>query len=185
MKRYRECPILINSLFMICIFEVSSSESTDFKRIIHINSEQTFEDLHRIIQNTSNFDSSQLASFFLTDELWSKKIEISMLDSGNDTQNLLSMRNTKLNEYITKTGQKLVYVFDFFNERLFYLELKEKLMKNDLKEPFVAYEKGVAPDQFLVNDYDSPDVDLLDSADSYKSFGDLEDYYEIFGEMDA
>jgi hypothetical protein len=170
---------------MICIFEVSSSESVDFKRIIHINSEQTFEDLHRIIQNTSEFESSQLASFFITDELWRKKIEISMLDSGSKAQSMLSMRKTKLNEYITKTGQKLVYVFDFFNERLFYLELKEKLMKNDLKEPFVAYEKGFAPSQFLVNDYDSPEVALLDSNDSYKSFGDLEDYYEIFGEMDA
>jgi hypothetical protein len=95
------------------------------------------------------------------------------------------MRQTKLNEYITTTGQKLVYVFDFFNERLFYLELKEKLMKTDLKEPFVAYEKGSAPVQFLINDYDSPEVDLLDSNDSYKSFGDLEDYYEVFGEMDA
>jgi hypothetical protein len=170
---------------MICIFEVSSSESIDFKRIIHINPEQTFEDLHRIIQNTSNFDQSQLASFFLTDDLWRRKIEISMLDSGNYPQNILSMRNTKLNEYITKTGQKLVYVFDFFNERLFYLELKEKLMKSDLKEPFVAYEKGFAPAQFLINDYDSPEVALLDSNDSYKSFGDLEDYYEVFGEMDA
>jgi hypothetical protein len=170
---------------MICIFEVSSSEAPEFKRLIHINPEQTFEDLHRIIQNTANFDQSQLASFFLTDDLWRRKIEISSLDSGRSIVNQLCMRNTKLTEYITNTGQKLVYVFDFFNERLFYLELKEKLMKTDLKEPFVAYEKGFAPTQFLINDYDSPEIELLDRNDSYKSFGDLEDYYEVFGEMDA
>jgi len=169
---------------MICIFEVSSSEMPDFKRLIHIGPDQTFEDLHQIIQNTSNFDQSQLASFFVTDDQWRRKIEISLLDSGGTSPNQLSMRKTKLNEYITQTGQKLVYVFDFFNERLFYLELKEKLMKTDLKEPFVAYEKGLAPVQFLINDYDSPEVALLDSNDSYKSFGDLEDYYEVFGEMD-
>jgi hypothetical protein len=170
---------------MICIFEVSSSEAPEFKRLIHINPEQTFEDLHRIIQNTANFDQSQLASFFLTDDLWRRKIEISSLDSGRSIVNQLCMRKTKLTEYITNTGQKLVYVFDFFNERLFYLELKEKLMKTDLKEPFVAYEKGFAPTQFLINDYDSPEIELLDRNDSYKSFGDLEDYYEVFGEMDA
>jgi len=169
---------------MVCIFEVLSSEMPDFKRLIHISPDQTFEDLHRIIQNTSNFDQSQLASFFLTDDQWRRNIEISLLDSGGTSPNLLSMRKTKLNEYITETGQKLVYVFDFFNERLFYLELKEKLMKTDLKEPFVAYENGLAPVQFLINDYDSPEVALLDTTDSYKSFGDLEDYYEIFGEMD-
>jgi len=170
---------------MICLFEISSSEAPDFKRLIHINPEDSFEDLHRIIQNTSNFDYSQLASFFLTDEHWRKQIEISLLDSGKIVSGQLSMRKTKLNEYITKTGQKLVYVFDFFNERYFYLELKEILMKTDLKEPFVAYEKGNAPAQFLVNDYDSQEVATLDQDDSYKSFGDLEDYYEIFGEMDV
>ncbi len=170
---------------MICIFEVSSGEVPEFKRLIHISSDQTFEDLHRTIQNTSDFDHSQLASFYLTDDFWKRKIEICLLDTGYNSHDQLSMRKTKLNEYITKTGQKLVYVFDFFNERLFYLELKEKLMKTDLKEPFVAYEKGIAPVQFLVNDYDSPEVDLLETNESYKSFGDLEDYYEIFGEMDA
>lgn len=169
---------------MICIFEISSSEITDYKRLIHISPDQTFEDLHRIIQNTSSFDQSQLASFFLTDDQWRRKIEISLLDSGGTSPNQLSMRKTKLNEYINVTGQKLVYVFDFFKERLLNIELKEKLMKTDLKEPFVAYESGHAPVQFLINDYDSPEVALLDSTDSYKSFGDLEDYYEVFGEMD-
>ncbi|MEI8112055.1 MAG: hypothetical protein WCI54_00405 [Bacteroidia bacterium] len=169
---------------MICIFEISSSEIPDYKRLIHIDPDQTFEDLHRIIQDTSSFDQSQLASFFLTDDQWRRKIEISLLDSGGTSPNQLSMRKTKLNEYITVTGQKLVYVFDFFNERLLNLELKEKLMKTDLKEPFVAYENGHAPVQFLINDYDSPEIAILDTTDSYKSFGDLEDYYEVFGEMD-
>jgi hypothetical protein len=170
---------------MICIFEVSSLEVPEFKRLIHIDPEQTFEDLHRTIQNTANFDHSQLASFFLTDDHWRRKIEICLLDSGYSNRKELSMRNTKLNEYITTTGQKLVYVFDFFNERLFYLELKEKLMKTDLKEPFVAYEKGDAPNQFLINDYDITDLSVMDSDDLYKSFGELEDYCEIYGEMDA
>ena len=170
---------------MICIFEVSSAEAPEFKRLIHIGTEHTFEDLHRTIQNTSNFDSSQLASFYLTDDLWRKQIEISSLDSGSSTPKIRSMRQTKMDEYISEIGQKLIYVFDFFNERFFYLELKEKLMKTDLKEPFVGYENGLAPTQFLINDFDSPEVNLIESNDSYKSFGDLEDYYEIFGEMDA
>ena len=170
---------------MICIFEISSLEAPDFKRLVHVGSGNTFEDLHRTIQNTSNFDQSQLASFFITDDHWKRLIEISLLDSGTNSTKVLSMRKTKLDEYISEIGQRLVYVFDFFNERFFYLELKEKLMKTDLKEPFVAYEKGSAPSQFLINDLENPGVDLIESEESYKSFGDLEDYYEIFGEMDA
>lgn len=170
---------------MICIFEISSSEAPGFKRLIHINSGNTFEDFHQIIQKTCNFDHSQLASFFLTDDLWRKNIEITSLDSGKSSPKLFSMRTTKLNEYFSETGQKLIYVFDFFNERFFYLELKDKLMKTDLKEPFVAYEKGNAPTQFLINEYDISDVDVMESDDLYKSFGELEDYCEIYGEMDA
>ena len=169
---------------MICIFEVLSIEVPDFKRIIQIDTEHTFEDFHRTIQNASNFDTSQLASFYLTDQHWKRQVEISSLDSGSNTPKIRSMRQTKVDEYISEIGQKLVYVFDFFNERLFYLELKEKLMKTDLKEPFVAYERSFAPSQFLINDYESPEVVLAEPKDSYKSFGDLEDYYEIFGEMD-
>jgi len=169
---------------MICIFEISSSEDPEFKRLIHISPDQTFEDLHQIIQRTCNFDHSQLASFMLPEDTWKKNIEITSLDSGKSTSTLLSMRTTKLNRYLTKTGQKLMYVFDYFNDRLLYLELKEILMKNDLKDPFVAYENGNAPSQFLINDY-STDLDVLKPDNSYKSFGDLEDYYEIFGEMDA
>lgn len=170
---------------MICIFEISSSEAPDFKRLVHVGSGNTFEDLHRTIQNTSNFDQTQLASFFITDDHWKRLIEISLLDSGKNSTKVLSMRKTKLDEYISEIGQRLVYVFDFFNERFFYLELKEKLMKTDLKEPFVAYEKGSAPSQFLIDDLENPGVDLIESEESYKSFGDLEDYYEVFGEMDA
>lgn len=170
---------------MICVFEISSSEAPDFKRLIHISPENTFEDLHLIIQNASNFDHSQLASFFVTDDHWHKQIEISSLDSKPKGKAMFSMRKTKLNDQVFRQGQKLVYVFDFFNDRFFYLELKDILMKTDLKEPFVAYEKGNAPAQFLVNDYDSPEVELLDRYEATQSFGDLEDYYEIFGEMDA
>jgi hypothetical protein len=169
---------------MICIFEISSSEAPDFKRLIHINPEHTFEDFHLIIQRTCNFDHSQLASFFLSDDLWRKKIEITSLDSGNSIPMHLSMRTTKLNKCITEIGQRLMYVFDYFNDRFLFIELKGIDMKTDLMDPFVAYENGKAPSQFLLNDYNT-DVDVLTTDESYKSFGDLEDYYEIFGEMDA
>jgi len=170
---------------MISIFEVSSTEVPDFKRLIHLGTEHTFEDLHQTVQRAVNFDQSQLASFYLTDNRGKKLLEIGALESDRETAKLINMRKAKLNDHITKIGQKFIYVFDYFNERLFYFELKEKIMKTDLKEPFVAYENGKAPAQFLISDFDNPEVDLMESDETYKSFGELEDYYEIFGEMDA
>jgi hypothetical protein len=170
---------------MIFAFEISSPENSDFKRVIHIKSDDTFEDLHRMIQDSSNFDQSQVASFFKTDDQWSKQVEIGLLTSGEKNSKILSMYNSILDEHISEIGEKLVYVFDFFNDRFFYVELKEKFMKTDLKEPFVAYEKDNAPSQFLTTDLESPDIEVVERDESYKSFGDLEDYYEIFGELDA
>jgi len=170
---------------MICVFDILSPEDPEFKRSIHINQNDTFESLHLIIQNTSNFDQSQLASFFLADEHWRKQIEFSLLDSGQPVRNTLSMRATKLEECISAVGQKLVYVFDFFNERCLYVELKEILMKTDLKEPFVAYERGNVSTPYLISESEPPKIDLPDKIDVSDNFGDLEDYYEIFGEMDV
>ena len=170
---------------MIYIFEVLSPENPDFKRLIHIGNDHTFEDLHQIIQNSCDYDQSQLASFFIINGRGRRSVEIISLDSAVNDPKLPSMQKTKLNEYIKEVGQKLIYMYDFFDERYFYFELKGKIMKTDLKEPFVAYENGKTPIQFLINDLDSPEVDLLVSNESYQSFGDLEDYYEIFGEMDA
>lgn len=170
---------------MIWIFEISSTEAPEFKRLIHISPGQSFQDLHLAIQNTCNFDHSQLASFFIADELGRRTIEFTLLDTGKSTANLISMRTSKLNEYLTEPGQKLIYVFDYFNERFFNIVLIEKLMRTDLKEPFVAYEKGEAPSPFLINDYDSPDLLILEREDANMSFGELEDYCEIYGEMDA
>lgn len=170
---------------MVCIFEVLSPEAPDFKRIIHINSENTFEDLHELIQNSAGFDQSQLATFYLVDSRGRKKVEIGSLESSENSSKQPSMQKTKINDYISEVGQKLVYVFDFFNERYLYFELKGKIMKTDLKEPFVAFENGKAPSQFLISDLDSPEVDVIESDENYQSFGDLEDYYEIYGEMDA
>lgn len=169
---------------MICKFDISSTEAPEFERIIHIDTEQAFENFHQIIQRTCNFDHSQLASFFLFDESGRTKIEITSLDSGKSTPKILSMRTTHLNVFLKEIGQKMMYVFDYFNDRFLTIELKEIIMKTDMKEPFVAYEKGKAPSQFLINDY-SNDVDVLTNDESYKSFGELEDYYEIFGEMDV
>jgi hypothetical protein len=170
---------------MVFVFEISSTEAPDFRRLIHINPDQTFEDFHQVLQRTSNFDHSQLASFFLADDLWRKNIEITSLDSDKSTPKLISMRTTKLNDHLSKVGQRLIYMFDYFNDRFLFIELKELNMKADLKEPFVAFEKGSAPSQFLISDFMNGDMDVIVADDSYKSFGDLEDYYEIFGELDA
>lgn len=168
---------------MIYSFKITSSDKPEFICIIEINPEESFLTLHSTIQQCANFDSDQLASFFLSDDRWGRKNEIGLLNEPNGTQRYL-MNKTKIKNLIKAPYQKLLYVFDFFNDRMFYVELTGIIMDRNLNEPQIAFMEGKAPKQIL-----SDDVDFLNSQDSrlfenYHDFGDLDDYTEIFGEMD-
>ena len=56
-------------------------------------------------------------------------------------------------------------------------------MEKTLNEPQVAYKRGKAPKQVFTED-----VEMINTPerflDSYHDYGDLDDYTEIFGEMD-
>lgn len=170
---------------MVYIFEVLSPDVSDFKRLVHIDSNHTFEDFHLLIQASCRFDSSQMASFYLIHGARRHTIEVSSLSSSGDGAKMHGMKKTRIGELVCDEGQKLMYVYDFFNDSYLYIELKGKIMKTELNEPFVAYERGKAPSQFSIIDFDSTDVDVAEADELYQSFGDLEDYYEIYGEMDA
>jgi len=169
---------------MIYTFKVTTNEKRDFLRLIEIDPEDTFESLHSIIQQSSGFGEDQLASFFILDEKMSKRVEISLIDLGNEELPHYTMGKTTIKNLVKTKGQKLLYVFDILYERSFYVELMEISMKKNLNEPQVAYQQGKAPNQILTED-----VELIDSPDSklfqsYRDFGDLDDYTEIYGEME-
>lgn len=170
---------------MILELEITSNEVPEYKRVIQIDGSDTFYDLHLLIQSSSGFDQSQMASFFANSDKSKKVVEISSVDSGRYSPTILSMQKTSIDSFLTKPGQKLSYNFDLINERFFYVEFKEKLMKNDLKEPFISFEKGNAPAQILFSEIENSEVDLLEVDELQTSFAELEDYYEIFGEMET
>ena len=57
------------------------------------------------------------------------------------------MESTPLSELIEDEGQKLSFVFDYFTERSFFLELKEMIPSRSLVEPICTIKRGKAPSQ--------------------------------------
>ena len=168
---------------MIYHFQLTSDEKPDFFRKISISADSTFEELHQAIQGTSSFHSDQLASFFIADENWSKKVEVTLLDMEFNNEPAYIMRRTRLNELVKDSHQRMLYVFDFFNDRAFYVELIGISMKENLTEPVVSFAKGNAPEQYYEDEDQDQAVDLLDPEDLYQDYGDLDDFTEIYGEM--
>ena len=145
---------------MIYLFRIISDEDQEFYRDVVIDGSDTFLDFHHTIQKDLGYDPSQLASFFIASEQWEKMQEITLIDMMQEPdQPAITMDQATLVEFITEETQRLIYVFDFFTERAFFIELLEELDQISPRDtPFIGHAKGEAPPQL------SHDI-LLDSSD--------------------
>ncbi|PJB14623.1 MAG: hypothetical protein CO118_07650, partial [Flavobacteriales bacterium CG_4_9_14_3_um_filter_32_8] len=83
-------------------FRVTIEDNSDkvIFRDIEIKSTQTFEDFHQIILKAFNFDNSQMASFYVSDEDWNKAQEIALFDmqlTEEEGLKVLIMSETEIN----------------------------------------------------------------------------------------
>ncbi len=171
---------------MIFHFQIISQENKNFRLEVELSKSHTFFDFHSIIQKSLGYESHQLASFFISNQRGLKEKEISMLDLGMNGGVYLIMQKTNLSDLIQDKKQKMLYTFDFLNDRSLLIELTDIIMEKNLSEPLVTLKLGDTPQQVLGEDVDVIDQELLDLNDEkeYMLFGELEDYTEIFGEMD-
>lgn len=172
--------------FMIFHFQIISQECKNFQLEVELSQRHNFFDFHSIIQKSLGYESHQLASFFIPDKRGLKEKEISMLDLGMNGAAYYIMQKTNLTDLIHTEGQKLIYTFDFLNDRSLLIELTDIIMEKNLKDPLVTLKLGDTPVQVLGEDVDLLDQESLDLQEEkvYMLFGELEDYTEIFGEME-
>lgn len=171
---------------MVFQFQITSPELKNFRIDAELGKQHTFFDFHSLIQKSLDFESHQLASFFIFDRRGLKENEISLLDMGINGAAYFIMQKTPIAELVKNIGQKLIYTFDFLNDRSLLIELINLSMEKSLSEPMVTLKQGKSPVQVLGEDVDVIDQypDTGNDEKVYSYFGDLEDYTEIFGEMD-
>jgi hypothetical protein len=169
---------------MIYQIKITSPESRDFHLEVEANGEHTFHSLHSVIQESLGFESHQLASFFMYDNGGRKQKEISMLDLGLNGGVYFIMQKTKLSDLIQSKAQQLIYTFDFINDRSLYIELTGIVMERSLREPIVTMKHGDAPVQVLGDEPDIQEATKLHEEEVLMDFGILDDYTELYGEME-
>ncbi|SMO86121.1 pRiA4b ORF-3-like protein [Saccharicrinis carchari] len=126
---------------------IISAEDDDFLREIEISGDATFLELHHFIQKTLNFDPSQMASFFTTDDAWHKDKEITLMDMAiEESDASLIMSETTLKQLLSDKKQRMIYTFDFFNDRNLFIEM-DKISHSECPKPKCTQEKGNAPEQ--------------------------------------
>jgi hypothetical protein len=172
------------------LFKLRIKSDVVEKFVLHIDADanNTFYQLHESIQEECKYDPSQLATFFVADEEWDRGLEIKMFDTDSiqrlSTDGLL-MKKTRLGEILKDVEDKLIYVFDIYNQKSFYIELNEIEMEKTINAPVITLSKGIAPVQILDknngNNYFVKDD--TDSQNVFDDLGELEDLNEIYGEM--
>jgi len=148
---------------MIFEFRIKcKDEKNNFALTILIDENQTFLDFHNSIQICSCFETAQMASFFISDEVWTRGTEITLIEISDD---LPSMESTKINEHIKSKGDKVIYLFDFFSDRFYKMELVNILEKTPIKNlPTCTQADGDVPKQIIIDD----DMDfMLDNNTEY------------------
>jgi hypothetical protein len=129
-------------------FRVIMDTEQDVFRDIEIETDSNFDSLHKAVLDAFDFEQGEMASFYLSDEEWSKGLEISLMDMGGVDEDSLSMSTTILSDMVMKPGDKILYVYDFMRMWIFYIELMEvKKDKPSTIYPRVALAFGDAPSQ--------------------------------------
>ena len=94
-----------------------------------------------------------MTSFFVCDEFWEKKKEITAVDMHDDPEKEPAplMEHTHLSDIISEKDAKnklnLLFEFDIMCERYLYMQLKEVRDHEHLLQPVITLEKGKAPKQ--------------------------------------
>jgi len=132
---------------MVYKFVVLSDEDESFMREFEFLDSHTLLDFHNMIQDELEFDKSQMASFFMATDNWEKEEEFTLFDMGTGSS---TMEDTILEDIIFRKNQKLLYVFDFFNERGLFVEYTGEAKEQSGREyPTCTNSKGIPPKQVV------------------------------------
>lgn len=129
-------------------FKVSFEDYDDIERDIEIKSNQTFEDLHRAIHQSTGYNAEASSSFYVSNDQWIKNEEIAYLPNQRKiNQGISFMGNSKLSSFIDDPHQKFYYIYNFDRPYDFHVELVKIILNDEAGKtyPYVFRSVGEAP----------------------------------------
>ena len=132
-------------------FRVTFEDYDDVMREIDVKSNQTFEDLHRAIHQSTGYNSEYPSSFYISNDQWIKGEEITYLPNQKRIdRGVALMDKVKLLSYIDDPHQKFYYTFNFDRPFDFHVELMKIILEDTpgVTYPAVIKSVGEAPKQF-------------------------------------
>ena len=112
-------------------FRVTFEDYDDVTREIDVKSNQTFEDLHRAIHQSTGYNYEYPSSFYISNDQWMKGEEITYLPNQRRIDRGVSlMERVKLSSFIDDPHQKFYYTFNFDRPFDFHVELMKIILED-------------------------------------------------------
>lgn len=140
---------------MIFKFRMLSDEAEDFVRDYEVLYDMNLADFHTYVRESVGYNPAEMASIFTSDAEWEKLQEFTSVDMGldgtdidpdDDIQPPMPMEKVTLGQIIHEKFDRLIYVFDIFAERQFFIELLEaKFPEDGVSYPRIVAAEGEPP----------------------------------------
>jgi hypothetical protein len=166
---------------------LDSKDKNETFRDIVIRDNDNFESFYLAILGAYHFGNDQMASFYMSNDQWDKRHEISLFDMAldEDSAQILPsvMRTSMISSYVKEADQKIILVHDFIRMWIFLIELIG-IEEQGPEKPKVVLSVGNAPaEDSKKGDDDSiqfeTESDLPDDEDEF-GFGEFESGYDGF-----
>ena len=149
---------------MILRIRVILNVEEDVLRDIEVDGSLSMMEFHKAISSFFGFDSSELSTFFKSNNKWEREDEIKIFKLDENDQ---VYPDSSVSEFIKSKGDKLIYIYDFLNYWTFFIDVNETVEKaKDREYPFCLLSVGKVPEEPPTNIFlDNPDIDLDSNSD--------------------
>ncbi len=158
---------------MVFKFRMLSDENDAFARDYEVMYDTTLLDLHHYICTDLGYDEDGMTSFFTSNSQWERLREFTLMDMGEVSEDAaLPMESVTLGQVIHKNRDRLIYLFDMFGNRAYYLELTGAMEADPSVEyPRTTLANGTPADQYDPNAIPEDGGSIFDDA-----MGDFNDF---------
>ena len=159
-----------------------SDENDNFIRDFEVPADITLLELHHFIVRSLGYDDC-MASFFTADDRWERLREFTVMDMGQSGDDApLPMGDVLVGQVIRRLHDRLIWLFDMFANRAYYLEVLDAGQAADTSRyPCVTFEHVAAPDQYdpELNDEDTRSIfeEMMGDYNEFEGDDSYEDEY--------
>ncbi len=152
---------------MIYRFRVILDTHEDVFRDIEIEATSTFEDFHNAITQSFGFGGQEMASFYISNDLWDQGDEIALFDMNENPGEVMVMGESILESLINEAQTRLIYIYDFLNMWTFLIELAEIAEAEEGRiYPNLMFTHGQIPEEAPQKEFVSEGSEEDDDEDS-------------------